>query len=123
MEVGIGHHGEPGIEVCPLESAASVARRMTKIVCDDLPFLPGDETVVLLSGLGATPLMELYILYDEVQRILASMEISVHRAYVGNYFTSLEMSGASLTVMKLNDRLKTLIDLDVYSVGLKQQQG
>lgn len=122
MEVGIGHHGEPGIEVCPLESAASVARRMTKIVCDDLPFLPGDETVVLLSGLGATPLMELYILYDEVQRILASMEISVHRAYVGNYFTSLEMSGASLTVMKLNDRLKTLIDLDVYSVGLKQQQ-
>lgn len=123
MEVGIGHHGEPGIEVCPLESAASVAIRMTKIVCDDLPFLPGDETVVLLSGLGATPLMELYILYDEVQRILASMEISVHRAYVGNYFTSLEMSGASLTVMKLNDRLKTLIDLDVYSVGLKQQQG
>ncbi len=123
MEVGIGHHGEPGIEVCPLERAASVARRMTKIVCDDLPFLPGDETVVLLSGLGATPLMELYILYDEVQRILASMEISVHRAYVGNYFTSLEMSGASLTVMKLNDRLKTLIDLDVYSVGLKQQQG
>lgn len=123
MEVGIGHHGEPGIEVCPLESAASVARRMTKIVCDDLPFLPGDETVVLLSGLGATPLMELYILYDEVQRVLASMEISVHRAYVGNYFTSLEMSGASLTVMKLNDRLKTLIDLDVYSVGLKQQQG
>lgn len=123
MAVGIGHHGEPGIEVCPLESAASVARRMTKIVCDDLPFLPGDETVVLLSGLGATPLMELYILYDEVQRILASMEISVHRAYVGNYFTSLEMSGASLTVMKLNDRLKTLIDLDVYSVGLKQQQG
>jgi len=123
MEVGIGHHGEPGIEVCPLESAASVARRMTKIVCDDLPFLPGDETVVLLSGLGATPLMELYILYDEVQRILASMEISVHRAYVGNYFTSLEMSGASLTVMKLNDRLKTLIDLDVYSVGLKQQPG
>ena len=65
MEVGIGHHGEPGIEVCPLESAASVVRRMTKIVCDDLPFLPGDETVVLLSGLGATPLMELYILYDE----------------------------------------------------------
>ena len=108
MEVGIGHHGEPGIEVCPLESAASVARRMTKIVCDDLPFLPGDETVVLLSGLGATPLMELYILYDEVQRVLASMEISVHRAYVGNYFTSLEMSGASLTVMKLNDRLKKI---------------
>lgn len=65
MEVGIGHHGEPGIEVCPLESAASVARRMTKIVCDDLPFLPGDETVVLLSGLGATPLMELYILYED----------------------------------------------------------
>lgn len=123
MEVGIGHHGEPGIEICPLESAAAVAKRMTKIVCDDLPFLPGDETVVLLSGLGATPLMELYILYDEVQRILSSMEISVHRAYVGNYFTSLEMSGASLTVMKLNDRLKALIDLDAYSVGLKQQQG
>ena len=73
---------------------------MTKIVCDDLPFLPGDETVVLLSGLGATPLMELYILYDEVQRALASMEISVHRAYVGNYFTSLEMNGASLVQLR-----------------------
>ena len=120
MEVGIGHHGEPGIEICPIESADEIAKRMTKIVCDDKPFVSGDETVVLISGLGATPLMELYILYDEIQNILSSQGIRVYRAYVGNYFTSLEMSGASLTVMKLNDRLKPLIDMDAYSVGLKQ---
>lgn len=122
MEVGIGHHGEPGIEICPLESANKIAKRMTKIVCDDKPFVAGDETVVLVSGLGATPLMELYILYDEIQNILFSEGIHVYKSYVGNYFTSLDMSGASLTVMKLNDQLKQLIDMDAYSVGLKQQK-
>lgn len=122
MEVGIGHHGEPGIEICSLESANKIAKRMTKIVCDDKPFTAGDEAVVLVSGLGATPLMELYILYDEIQNILSSQGIHVYKSYVGNYFTSLDMSGASLTVMKLNDQLKPLIDMDAYSVGLKQQK-
>jgi dihydroxyacetone kinase-like protein len=121
MEVGIGHHGEPGIEVCPLENAEGLARRMTGIVLPDLPFSRDDELVVLVSGLGATPVMELYVLYGEVEKILASGGMKIHRSYVGNYFTSLEMAGATLTLMKLDGELKELVDTPCYSVGLKQR--
>ena len=72
MEIGIGHHGEPGIEVAPLESAEQIARRMCDVILPDLPFKSGDEVVVLVSGLGSTPLMEQYILYGEVEKILES---------------------------------------------------
>ena len=120
MEVGIGHHGEPGIEVCPLESAAQMAERMVNVVVPDLPFESGDDVVVLVSGLGATPVMELYVLYNEVEKLLSAKGIKIHRSYVGNYFTSLDMMGATLTVMKLDDELRELIDMDCYSVGLKQ---
>ncbi len=120
MEVGIGHHGEPGVEVCALESAAMMARRMVDSVVPDYPFESGDEVAVLVSGLGATPVMELYVLYAEVQKLLEAQGIKVYRSYVGNYFTSLEMMGATLTVMKLDGELKELIDEDAYSVGLKQ---
>lgn len=121
MEVGIGHHGEPGIEVCELETADKMAKRMTDIVLPDYPFEEGDEVVVLVSGLGATPVMELYVLYNEIEKILGEKKIKIHRAYVGNYFTSLEMMGATLTVMKLDDELKELIDMDCYTMGLKQR--
>jgi dihydroxyacetone kinase-like protein len=120
MEVGIGHHGEPGIEVCPLESAAEMAKRMVKVVLSDYPFVAGDEVVVLVSGLGATPVMELYVLYDEIERLLVGEGIKIHRGYAGNYFTSLDMMGATLTVMKLDEELKALIDAPCYSMGLKQ---
>lgn len=120
MEVGIGHHGEPGIEVCPLETAAEMAKRMTDIVVSDYPFTAGDEVVVLVSGLGATPAMELYVLYDEIDRILAEKGIKTYRAYVGDYFTSLDMMGATLTVMKVDDELKELIDMPTNCMGLRQ---
>lgn len=120
MEVGIGHHGEPGIEVCSLESAGGMAKRMTDIVVPDLPFTAGDETAVLVSGLGATPVMELYVLYDEVERLLRERGIRIYRSYVGNYFTSLDMMGVTLTVMKLDGELKELLDLPANTVGLKQ---
>ncbi|WP_418541183.1 dihydroxyacetone kinase subunit DhaK [Massilistercora timonensis] len=120
MEVGIGHHGEPGIEVCELETADKMAARMTDIVLPDYPFESGDEVVVLVSGLGATPVMELYVLYNEIEKILGEKGMKIHKAYVGNYFTSLDMMGATLTVMKLDDELKELIDLDCCSMGLKQ---
>lgn len=120
MEVGIGHHGEPGLEVCKLESAQQMAKRMLDMILPDLPFARGDETVVLVSGLGATPVMELYVLFDEVQKRMAQEGIQIHRSYVGNYFTSLDMMGATLTVMKLDEELKTLIDMPANSVGLKQ---
>lgn len=121
MEVGIGHHGEPGVEVCALESAAQMAKRMVDIVVPDYPFEAGDEVVVLVSGLGATPVMELYVLYDEIDKLLTEKGIKTHRSYVGNYFTSLDMMGATLTVMKLDDELKALMDAPCYSMGLKQK--
>ncbi|MBN1835279.1 MAG: dihydroxyacetone kinase subunit DhaK [Spirochaetales bacterium] len=120
MEVGIGHHGEPGIEVMGLESAARMARRMTNIILPDLPFAAGDEVTVLVSGLGSTPLMELYILYNEVEKILASEGIRIHAPYVGNYFTSLEMAGVTLTLMKLDEELKACMDFEADSLGLRQ---
>lgn len=122
MEVGIGHHGEPGIEVCPLESAHDMAKRMVDVVLPDLPFAAGDEVVVLVSGLGATPVMELYVLYDEIDELLKAKGIRTHKAYVGNYFTSMEMMGATLTVMKLDNELKELIDMPAVSMGLTQYQ-
>lgn len=121
MEVGIGHHGEPGIEVAALETADKMAKRMTDIVLPDYPFEAGDEVIVLVSGLGATPVMELYVLYDEIDKILKEKGIITHKAYVGNYFTSLEMSGATLTVMKLDEELKELMDMPAYSMGFKQK--
>ena len=117
----VGHpNGEPGIEVCELETADKMAKRMVDIVVPDYPFVEGDEVVVLVSGLGATPVMELYVLYDEIDRLLQEKGIKTHKAYVGNYFTSLEMMGATLTIMKLDDELKELIDMPAYSMGLKQ---
>ena len=122
MEVGIGHHGEPGIEIADLETSAKVAARMVDVVLPDLPFAGGDEVALLLSGLGSTPVMELYILYRDVRSLLEEKGIKVHVSYVGNYFTSLEMAGATLTMMKLDDELKTCVDFEADSVGLRQFQ-
>lgn len=120
MEVGIGHHGEPGIEVCPLENAAGIARRMVGAVLPDEPFRKGDQVVVLLSGLGATPMLELYVLYNEIEKLLMGEGLLIHRSYVGNYFTSLDMMGATLTVMKTDEELRALIDLDAECAGFSQ---
>ena len=118
MEVGIGHHGEPGIEVAPLETAQQIAERMCNVILPDKPFESGDEVVVLVSGLGSTPLLELYILYNEVEKIMADKGIKIYRSFVGNYFTSLEMAGATLSVMKLDDELKACIDYEAESTAL-----
>ena len=120
MEVGIGHHGEKGIAIVPITSAAEMAKQMCDMVIEDLPFVRDDEVAVIVSGLGATPVMELYVLFNEVEKILAEHGITVYKSYVGNYFTSLEMSGATLSVMKLDDELKELLDVPVCTMGLKQ---
>ncbi|MFA5514330.1 MAG: dihydroxyacetone kinase subunit DhaK [Sphaerochaetaceae bacterium] len=120
MEFGIGHHGEPGIAVLDIVSADEMAEMALEKIIKDLPFQNGDEVVVLVSGLGATPVMELYIFYRKVKQLLDGQNIRVYRPYVGNYFTSLEMMGVTLTVMKVDDELKELIDMDAYSMGLKQ---
>jgi phosphoenolpyruvate---glycerone phosphotransferase subunit DhaK len=120
MEVGIGHHGEPGLLVDTLKSADEMAQMAADIVLPDLPFSSGDDVVVLISGLGATPVMELYIFEKSISRIFTEKGIHIHRAYVGNYFTSLEMMGVTLTVMKLDDELKACIDHPCESMGLTQ---
>ena len=120
MEVGIGHHGEPGVRVEPLSTANEMASIMLDIILPDLPYAAGDDVVILLSGLGATPLMEQYIVYNKVYDLLSEKGIHIHKSYVGNYFTSLEMMGITLTIMKLDDELKACIDMPTKSAGLQQ---
>ena len=120
MELGIGHHGEPGIEVVPIEPAAAMAERMLAPILADRDFSQDDSVVVLVSGLGATPVMELYIFYAEVEKQLKAKGLKIHRCYVGNYFTSLEMMGVTLTLLGLDDELKTLIDQPCRSIGMTQ---
>lgn len=118
MEVGIGHHGEPGIDVRATVSAAEMAEMMLNVVLPDLPFAAGDRVAVLVSGLGATPVMEQYILYGEVARRLQAQGITVAVNFVGNLFTSLEMMGVTLTLMKLDDELEACLKAPARSVGL-----
>lgn len=122
MEVGIGHHGEPGIEVANLETSAQVAKRMVDVVIPDLPYKKRDEVVLLISGLGSTPVMELYILFRDVIAQLEKIGLKLHLSFVGNYFTSLEMAGATMTLMKLDEELKECMDYEADSVGLRQFQ-
>lgn len=122
MEVGIGHHGEPGIEVCDLEPAAKIAQRFCDVILPDLPFERGNEVVVLISGLGSTPVMEQYIVFNDVEKILTEKGIKIYISYVGNYFTSLEMAGVTCTLMKLDGELKECMDYECDSVGMRQFQ-
>jgi dihydroxyacetone kinase len=118
MEVGIGHHGEPGISVRETVSAREMARMMLDTLLPDLPYVRGDRVAVLISGLGATPVMEQYILFGEVQAMLSEAGLIIEVRHVGNLFTSLEMMGVTLTLMKLDDELASLLKAPCRSVGL-----
>lgn len=110
MEIGVGHHGEPGIKRVKMMSADEITELLMDIIIKDLPFKGGDEVSVLINGLGSTPLQEMYIINRKVFHILKGLNIKVHRTYVGEFFTSLEMGGFSITLTKLDDELKRLID-------------
>lgn len=110
MEIGLGHHGEPGIEKGPIEEADRIADRLLKDIFDDMPIQKNENVAVLVNGLGSTPLMELYIIFNRVKEVLKAKEIHIYRSYVGNYITSLEMGGCSITLMKLDDELKEMVD-------------
>ncbi len=118
MEVGIGHHGEPGVEVMAMRPAREMADLMLDHILPDLPFARGDDLAVLISGLGATPIMELYILYDRISEVLTDKGMKIVQPFVGNYFTSLEMMGVTLTVMRLDGELTRLVRAPARSVGL-----
>ena len=110
MEIGMGIHGEPGMKRETLQSADEITERMTTAILDDLKPEAGDRVAVMVNGLGATPPEELYIMYRKVHDLLQERDISVHRAYVGEYATSMEMAGASLTIFRLDDELARLLD-------------
>jgi dihydroxyacetone kinase len=118
MEVGIGHHGEPGIDVRATVTASEMADLMLDVVLPDLPFQSGDKVAILVSGLGATPIMELYILYGEIAKRLEAKGITITFNKVGNLFTSLEMMGVTLTMMKLDDELESCLQAPCNSVGI-----
>lgn len=110
MEIGLGHHGEPGIEKVKMGTADEVAERLVNDILADIEITSDDEVAVLVNGLGSTPKMELYIVYRKVEEILREKGISIYRSYVGDYITSLEMGGCSVTLMKLDDELKKAVD-------------
>jgi dihydroxyacetone kinase-like protein len=120
MEIGMGIHGEPGMKREKLQTADQIAERMTIAILDDLQPKAGDELAVMVNGLGATPPEELYIIYRKVNQILTDKKLKVHRAYVGEFATSMEMAGASLTFMKLDAELKTLVDAPAHTPFFKQ---
>jgi len=120
MEVGMGIHGEPGLERTKIKKADEIADIMAEKVIADLPFKSGDEVSVLINGLGATPPEELFILNNRVHDVLQKHGIGVYKTFVGEYATSMEMAGASLTLLRLNKEFKTLLDAPAFSPFLLQ---
>jgi dihydroxyacetone kinase-like protein len=115
MEIGMGIHGEPGIRRGALEPADRIAEQLIGAIVEDLPYRRGDRVAVLVNGLGGTPKEELYVLYRRVHALLDEAGIAVHRIWVGEYATSLEMAGASVSLLKLDDELTRLVDAPAAS--------
>ena len=118
MEIGIGIHGEPGRHREPLTGAKDIARQLVEPILADHDFA-GSETIVMVNGMGGTPLIELYLMYGEVRALLDAAGVRVVRNLVGNYITSLDMAGCSVTVLKTDDELLALWDAPVRTAGLR----
>jgi dihydroxyacetone kinase-like protein len=118
MEVGIGIHGEPGRRRVRLGNAREIAEQLVEPILADLDFTSG-PVIVMLNGMGGTPLIELYLMYGEVDKIMKKAGITVARNLVGNYITSLEMAGCSVTMLQANDELIRLWDAPVNTAGLR----
>jgi dihydroxyacetone kinase-like protein len=120
MEVGIGIHGEPGRRRVPVAPANEIADMLVSPILGDLDFTGGDGVIVFVNGMGATPLIELYVMFNEVTQILAKAGIPVARSLVGPYITSLDMAGCSLTLLKADDELLRLWDAPVNTPALRR---
>jgi dihydroxyacetone kinase-like protein len=120
MEIGMGIHGEPGMKREKLQTADEISERMTASILDDLKPSAGDRLAVMVNGLGATPPEELYIMYRKVHDLLTGRDLQIHRAYVGEFATSMEMAGASFTFFKLDDELTQLLDYPANTPFFKQ---
>ncbi len=121
MELGMGIHGEPGLERSKLKPADEIATAIVERVVADLPFSRGDEVAVLINGLGATPPEELFVVYRKAHALLMDHGLKVHKALVGEYATSMEMAGASISLLKLDDELRRWLDAPMFSPFLLQQ--
>ena len=119
IEIGIGIHGEPGRRRVPLAPAKDIAAMLVEPILADLDFTGGDGVLAFVNGMGATPLLELYLMYGEVSALLEKAGVRVARSLVGPYITSLDMAGCSLTLLKLDDELLRLWDAPVNTPGLR----
>lgn len=119
MELGVGIHGEPGRERVPLAPARAIAAMLVEPIIADLPFTNTDPVIAFVNGLGGTPLIELYVMFNEVNRILAGHGIQIARSLVGSYITSLDMAGTSVTLLKVDDELLSLWDAPVRTSALR----
>ncbi|HUK71231.1 MAG TPA: dihydroxyacetone kinase subunit DhaK [Streptosporangiaceae bacterium] len=119
MEIGIGIHGEPGRERKTVAPASEVVEMLATPVADDLPFSAGDRVLAFVNSMGGTPLIELYIVYNELGRFLSARGIEISRNLIGPYITSLEMQGCSITLLKLDDEMTALWDAPVNTPGLR----
>lgn len=122
MEIGMGIHGEPGIRRGKLEPADAIVDEMLTPILNDLPYKAGDEVCVLLNGLGATPLEEQYVMYRRVKNTLDAQGIKVYHAYIGEYATSMEMAGASISLFRLDEELKEYIAYPAHTPFFTQIQ-
>ncbi|MBB3869824.1 dihydroxyacetone kinase subunit DhaK [Parageobacillus toebii NBRC 107807] len=120
IEVGIGIHGEPGIEKTTIKTADEIAETLLNKIFDDMKLEKGDRVAVMINGLGATPLMELYIVNKKISEMLKEKQIHVHETFVGEYMTSLEMAGCSISLLKLDDSLIELLDASADTIALKK---
>ena len=119
IEVGMGIHGEPGVTRTNMKSAKEIAALLVDKILEDYDYTAG-EAAVMINGLGSTPLMELYVLENDVYRYLQDKGIGVYRSYVGNYMTSIDMAGCSVSLLKLDDELKALLDAPCDAPAFKQ---
>jgi phosphoenolpyruvate---glycerone phosphotransferase subunit DhaK len=119
MEIGIGIHGEPGRYREKLGSAHDIVERLATAIVEDLPYESGDKVLAFVNGMGGTPLIELYIVYRELAKFLEGPGIAIERRLIGNYITSLEMAGCSITLLKLDDELTRLWDAPADTPALR----
>jgi len=119
VEIGIGIHGEPGRERIPLEPADGIVDRLLTPILEDLPFESGDRVLLFVNGMGGTPQIELYIAFRRAAQVLGERGIEVARSLVGNYVTSLEMQGVSITLLRLDDEFIELWDAPVNTIALR----
>ncbi len=119
MELGIGIHGEPGVERKAVQAADEIVDSLMDHILKDMNPSSGDEVAVMINGSGATPPMELYILNRRVNQILTNKGVKIYKTFVGDYMTSIDMAGASISLLKLDDELKELLDAEADTIGMK----